>query len=216
MILSNEFVVAAETDKVWRHLQDLQQIARCLPGASVEATDAGDVYEGSMRLKIGRMTVTYRGTARLAEVDDAQHRAVIDLKAREDKGQGTAAATITNRVEPYDGKTKVTAETDLQITGPQARFGRAVMEDVATRVLAEFSHRLEQQIMTPPPTTETQPDTDTQPAAPTTAPPDRPTSEPDALDIGKVLSQTTTWRYARIALPALLALIILWLIRRRH
>ncbi len=202
MILTNEFTVSAEADKVWRHLKDLEEVAKCLPGASVEASDAADVYEGSMRLKIGPMTVTYRGTARLAEVDDARRRAVYHMQAREDKGQGTATATITNRVEPFDGKTKVTVETDLHITGPQARFAQGVMEDVATRVLGEFSRRLEEQIVAPVSAAEVE---GAAPAAAALRPPP-PEREPEALDMGAVFSQTTAWRCARIGLPALLAL----------
>jgi hypothetical protein len=55
-------------------------------------------------------------------------------------------ATIRNRLEPVDGGTRVSAQTELQITGPQAQFGRGVIEDVGKRVLAEFSERLEQRI----------------------------------------------------------------------
>src|SRR6185312_14045292 len=90
--------------------------------------------------------VEYRGRATLSEVDEANHTAVISLSAREAKGQGSAMATIRNRLAPVDGGTKVSAETDLQITGPQAQFGRGVIEDVGKRVLGEFSRRLEERI----------------------------------------------------------------------
>ena len=99
-----------------------------------------------MRLKIGPMRVEYRGTATLSEVDEQNHTAVISLSAREAKGQGSAMATIRNHLESVEGGTKVSAQTDLQITGPQAQFGRGVIEDVGKRVLGEFSQRLEQRI----------------------------------------------------------------------
>jgi carbon monoxide dehydrogenase subunit G len=150
MKLTNEFTVAADTEAVWRQLLDMEGVAACLPGATIEPTDEPDTYSGSMRVKMGPMTVTYKGTAQLKEVDDEARRAVIDLRAREAKGQGTTTATITDHVQPHAGGTRVVAETDLQITGAQARFGQGVMVDVAGRVLAEFSRRLEQRI-TPPP-----------------------------------------------------------------
>ena len=139
MKLTNEFTVGADVDTVWRTLLDMEGVAGCLPGASIEATDEEGHYSGSMRLRIGPMTVAYQGTATLTEVDEAARRAVISLRAREAKGHGTALATITNVVEQIDGGTRVRAETDLRITGPQARFGRGVMEDVAGRMLGEFS-----------------------------------------------------------------------------
>lgn len=146
MILENEFSVGAEIDAVWRQLLDMEGVASCLPGATIQATDGENVYDGSMRLKIGPMRVEYRGTATLSEVDEQSHTAVISLSAREAKGQGSAMATIRNRLEPSGSGTRVTAQTELHITGPQAQFGRGVIEDVGKRVLAEFSQRLEQRI----------------------------------------------------------------------
>jgi hypothetical protein len=149
MILENEFTVAAPIDEVWSALLDMEGVASCLPGATVTATEQTNVYDGSMRLKIGPMRVEYRGRATLSEIDEADHTAVIALSAREAKGQGSAMATIRNRLEPADGGTRVTAQTELQITGPQAQFGRGVIEDVGKRVLAEFSQRLERKIAGP-------------------------------------------------------------------
>ena len=194
MKLTNEFTVGADVDTVWRTLLDMEGVAGCLPGASIEATDEENHYSGSMRLRIGPMTVAYQGTATLTEVDEAARRAVISLRAREAKGHGTALATITNVVEPVDGGTRVRAETDLRITGPQARFGRGVMEDVAGRVLSEFSDRLERQI------TEATP----------------PSPDQEAMDLGALLSQSRLGRYARIAVPLLGVLAVLAIAVRRR
>lgn len=146
MILSNEFTIDAGIDDVWKYLLDMEAVAGCLPGATIEPGDEGGVFKGSMRVRIGPMTVDYRGTARLIEVDEESHTAKMSLNANAKKGQGTAMATVTNRLEPSDGGTRVLAETDLQITGPQAQFGHGVMADVGSRVLAEFASRLEEQI----------------------------------------------------------------------
>jgi carbon monoxide dehydrogenase subunit G len=201
MKLTNEFTVAADPETVWRTLLDMEGVAGCLPGATIQATDDKNTYEGSMRVKIGPMAVAYRGTATLTEVDDEARRAVISLRAREDKGQGTAMATITNAVQPADGGARVTAETDLHITGPQARFGRGVMEDVAGRVLEEFSTRLERQLAAG----------GDAPAGPGAAAPSE-----DALDMGAMLSGSAVGRYGRIAVPLVLALLVLALLRRRR
>lgn len=146
MIIENEFTVGADIDTVWRELLDMEGVASCLPGATITGTDKENIYDGSMRLKIGPMRVEYRGRATLSEVDEAHHTAVISLSAREAKGQGSAMATIRNQLESIEGGTRVNAQTDLQITGPQAQFGRGVIEDVGKRVLGEFSQRLEQRI----------------------------------------------------------------------
>jgi carbon monoxide dehydrogenase subunit G len=146
MILRNEFTVGADIETVWRHLLDMEGVASCLPGATVTATDEENTYNGTMRLKIGPMKVEYRGRARLHDADEQQHSAVVSLSAREAKGQGTAIATIHNQLEQVEGGTRVRAQTDLNITGPQAQFGHGVIEDVGGRVMDEFSRRLELRI----------------------------------------------------------------------
>jgi uncharacterized protein len=202
--LTNEFTVGADVETVWRTLLDMEGVASCLPGATIETTDREDTYSGSMRVKIGPMTVAYEGTATLAEVDETARRAVISLRAREAKGQGTALATITNVVEEIDGGTRVRAETDLQITGAQARFGRGVMEDVAGRVLKEFSSRLERQVVGAP---------EPRPAG---AGPSPPPPDQEAMDLGALLSQSRLGRCARVALPLLALLAILAIVVRRR
>lgn len=204
MKLTNEFTVGADVDTVWRTLLDMEGVAGCLPGASIEATDEEGHYSGSMRLRIGPMTVAYQGTATLTEVDEAARRAVISLRAREAKGHGTALATITNVVEQIDGGTRVRAETDLRITGPQARFGRGVMEDVAGRMLGEFAGCLERRVGSAESVAEA-PGGDEQPAA-----------GGDALDVGALLSESKVGRYARAAMPLLAALVVVVLLLRRR
>jgi carbon monoxide dehydrogenase subunit G len=146
MLLINEFVVAADVDTVWAHLLDMEGVAQCVPGARVEEVVPPATYRGRIRLKIGPMTVEYRGEATLLEVDEDAHRATIQMKAREARGQGAAVATVRNSLVAVPEGTHVRAETELDITGPQAQFGKGVLEDVGGRILEEFTARLERRI----------------------------------------------------------------------
>ena len=148
VILRNEFTVAGDLETVWGLMLDLESVAGCVPGARIEAVSPPNSYQGSIRVRIGPMTVDYKGQATLAEVDEERRTATILLKARETKGQGAAVATVRNRLEATPGGTRVVAETELQITGPQAMFGKGVLEDVGSRVLQEFSRRLEERMAT--------------------------------------------------------------------
>lgn len=150
MKLQNEFTVAAPLERTWQTLLDIERVATCLPGARIEAADKDGGYRGSMTVRLGPMTVNYRGTARLEEVDEDNRTASIAVEAREAKGQGMAAAVIRNQVEPQNGGTRVLAETDLKITGRQAQFGRGILQDVANSMMAQFAERLEQQLNEPP------------------------------------------------------------------
>jgi uncharacterized protein len=145
MKLRNEFTVAAPLERAWDVMLDVERVAPCLPGAAIDARD-GDEYSGSMAIKIGPITARYAGTVRILEADDAAHRAVMRAQASEQRGQGTAAATITSVLEPAGEGTRVRVETDMQVSGPAAQFGRGVMQDVSTKLMKRFADCLAAEI----------------------------------------------------------------------
>lgn len=212
MIVRNEFTVGADIETVWRHLLDMEGVATCLPGATVTATDEENTYDGTMRLKLGPMKVEYRGRARLHEIDEQRHSAVVSLSAREAKGQGTAIATIHNQLEQVEGGTRVCAQTDLNITGPQAQFGHGVIEDVGGRVMDEFSRRLEVRIAG----RDTAGDTEASGAAPIQERPqgDTASASDDVLDVGAFVPASTLKRGAAAVLTVLVLAVVV--LRRRR
>ena len=148
MKLENEFTVPAPIDRAWPVLLDVERIAPCLPGATIEGGD-GDTYRGTMAIKIGPITSKYAGTVRIQEADEAAHRAVMRAQARDARGQGTAAATITSTLERVAEGTRVRVETDMRVTGPAAQFGRGVMQDVSAKLMGRFADCLAQEMGEP-------------------------------------------------------------------
>lgn len=142
MKFENEFAVAAPLERTWTTLLDLQRVAQCLPGATIQPAAADGSYEGSMRVKVGPVTIDYKGVARLTEVDEAAHVAVFNVLGKELRGQGTASATIRNSLVAEDGTTRVLVETELSVTGRPAQFGRGIMQDVAGSMLNDFAKSL--------------------------------------------------------------------------
>lgn len=201
MRIANEFVVAASLEETWEALLDVPRVASALPGATIEPSGGGDEHRGRLKLKLGPITVEYAGTARLQEVDEAARTASFYVQGS--GGQGSAAATIVNRVEAVEGGTRVSVETDLKVTGRAAQFGRGLMEDVAGRMLAEFARRLEAEIRTPAVS-----ETSQRPLGDVSETSQR---SGDALDVG-----SAAWRplLERYALPALVALVLVLLLRR--
>lgn len=150
MNLRNEIVVAAPLERAWSLVLDVPRVAGALPGASVEPAGEAGVYRGTMRVKLGPVTTEYEGVARLLDVDEDEHVASFRVQGRERRGQGTAAATITNRLSGEDGATRIVVETDVNVTGRAAQFGRGIMESVAGSLLDEFARGLEQQVTAAP------------------------------------------------------------------
>jgi carbon monoxide dehydrogenase subunit G len=140
--LENEFVVAAPIGPTWQTLLDLERVAGCLPGATIEPVDAEGAYKGSMRVKLGPVSMNYAGTARVESLDEESHTAVFAVQGKETRGQGSATATISNRLVEEGDSTRVLVETELSVTGRPAQFGRGIMQDVAASMLDDFSRKL--------------------------------------------------------------------------
>src|SRR5215204_882434 len=138
MKLENEFTVDTSIDEAWKALNDLERVTPCLPGAQLTA-EVGDEYEGTMTVKMGPVTQKYNGTVKIEDADESAHRAVIRADGKDARGQGTASATITSTLhDEGNGSTRVNVETDMQITGRAAQFGRGVQQEVAEKLLGRF------------------------------------------------------------------------------
>jgi carbon monoxide dehydrogenase subunit G len=150
MELKNDFRVSVPVDVAWAVLTDLERIAPCMPGAELQAVD-GDEYRGIVKVKVGPITAQYKGTARFVEMDDSEHRAVLQAEGRDTRGQGNASATVTATATADGDATVVAISTELTITGKVAQFGRSIMGEVSAKMLGEFAHRLEADVLSQQP-----------------------------------------------------------------
>jgi carbon monoxide dehydrogenase subunit G len=148
--LVNDFTVNTPIDEAWAILTDVERIAPCLPGAQLEEVE-GDVYRGSVKVKVGPITAQFKGEAQFVEKDAAAHRAVLRAKGRDTGGKGNADAKITAQLASVSPSiTRCTVTTDLNITGKVAQFGRGALADVSTKLLRQFVDNLEATVLTQP------------------------------------------------------------------
>ncbi len=150
MKIEDRFRVNVPVEEAWRVLLDIERIAPCMPGAELQEV-AGDEYRGVVKVKVGPITAQYKGVAKLAEVDEGAHRAVIDAQGRDTRGQGNASAKITMSLAPDGDGTEVSIDNDVTVTGKVAQFGRGVMADVSTKLLAQFVACLESRVLSDDP-----------------------------------------------------------------
>jgi carbon monoxide dehydrogenase subunit G len=147
MEITDSFRVSTPIEDTWKVLLDIEGIAPCLPGAQLQEID-GDEYRGVVKVKVGPITAQYKGTAKLAEVDEPNRRIVIDAAGRDTRGQGNAKATIVVTMQPEGAGTTVHVATDLSITGKVAQFGRGVLADVSSKLMGQFVENLERDVLT--------------------------------------------------------------------
>ena len=226
--LINEFTVNRPIEEAWPLITDLERIAPCLPGAELQEVE-GETYRGVVKVKLGAISSQFKGEAHFVERDDDNYRAVIKGAGRDTGGRGNASAEITAQAESLSPtSTRVAVTTDLHITGKVAQFGRGIMGDVSSKLMAQFADNLNQMIdeqglqaATAPPSDLPAPDAgdaaantdDAQtPAAPQQV---RKIEGPatDPIDLMEVGGSSMVKRVA----PALIALIlVLLLVRRRR
>ena len=226
MQLENSFTVPAGIDRAWASLQDVEALAPCLPGATLESYD-GETATGKVKVKVGPVQMTYAGKAVFLERDEAAHRMVIEASGREARGSGTAAATATATLAALGPtQTRVDVVTDLTITGKAAQFGRGVLQDVAAKIVGQFADNLAVLMTAAPQDTPASADASraaSSAPAPSAAPPapDAPPAplelphQGEAIDLLDTAGAPVLKRVAPVIAGLGLLALIWWLLARR-
>jgi carbon monoxide dehydrogenase subunit G len=236
MDFSNAFRVNLPLGEAWTLLTDVERVAPCMPGARLTGAE-GDVYTGVVKVKVGPVTVQYRGTASFTERDEATGTAVLHARGRDTRGQGNADATVTARLTADGDATHVTVDTRLMITGRIAQFGKGMIQEVSGKLLTQFVDNVEARLVAEreaarpaapepargaPPAGSASRDGEAAPAASTPAASTPAESaraaaqrEPEPLDLMSVAGGSILKRAlpAVVALAAIAAVLALWLTR---
>jgi carbon monoxide dehydrogenase subunit G len=147
MKIQNEIEVSAPPDDLFEVLSDVERVAPLLPGATLEGKEDGDTYVGTVKVKVGPISVSYRGTISFQELDHEARRAVMRASGREINGQGSTEATITATVSGSDSTSVLTMDTDMEVRGKVAQFGRGAIGNVSQKILDQFARNLEAQVL---------------------------------------------------------------------
>jgi carbon monoxide dehydrogenase subunit G len=142
MRFENDFTVPAAIDEVWNALLDVERVAPCMPGAEVLERVGDDAYKVGVTVKVGPISMTYRGEVQIVERDEHARRATMRVKAKEARGQGTADARAHMTLAERSNGTDVTIETELQLSGKVAAMGQGVIADVSAKLVETFAENL--------------------------------------------------------------------------
>jgi carbon monoxide dehydrogenase subunit G len=144
IVIENDFTVVATPDDTYALMTDVERVAPCIPGASITGRRDDGAYDALVTMKMGPMSLTYKGVIEIIERDDAARTAVMRAKATETKGQGSAQATLTMDItDAGGGLTTVKVGSDILVTGRVAQMGRGIMTDVAGKMIGEMAKAME-------------------------------------------------------------------------
>jgi carbon monoxide dehydrogenase subunit G len=211
--------VPVGVDEAWQVLLDIERVAPCMPGATLESVD-GDDFTGTVKVRLGPIGLTYKGKASFVEKDEAAHRAVIDAQGKDARGNGTAAAKVTATLTADGSATAVTVLTDLNITGKPAQFGRGVMVDVGNKLIGQFADCLQGKLRGSAPVAGATPsreaDVPGEVAPPTPLLSSAPIAEVEPIDLLQSAGPALAKRFAPLALGVLVVLLLLHRRSRRN
>jgi carbon monoxide dehydrogenase subunit G len=224
LLLQHEFVVPAHVDVVWAVLLDPEKVAPCMPGATLTATD-GSTFTGTVKVKLGPVSLLYKGKGEFLETDEAARKVVIKAGGKDSRGNGTAAATVTVTLTGEGASTHGSVDTDLTITGKPAQFGRGMITEVGGKILTSFADCLAGKLSSPAeePATETAggrqdvpPNAGPQHVVPPASEPRHaaPAEGTQALDLLDFAGGSIIKRAAPVAGAVLAVLIVVMLIRK--
>jgi carbon monoxide dehydrogenase subunit G len=223
MNIQDEFRVGVPVEEAWSVLLDVERIAPCMPGAQLQEVE-GDEYRGIVKVKVGPITAQYKGAARIVEADESARRIVIKAEGRDTRGQGNASATVTAALAPDGDGTRVSIDTDLNVTGKVAQFGRGVMADVSSKLLGQFVTCLHSTVLGEPADGGTAAPSGATASASAPAPPpagstaavrkiDGPEAQP--VDLMKAAGGAVMKRFVPVAVVgAVVVAVVIWLVTK--
>jgi carbon monoxide dehydrogenase subunit G len=136
--LDHPFTTSKPIEESWQAILDLERLVPCVQGGSVLEKLAPESVRAEIKVKMGAMSMKFTGTVAVIEQDDAEHRAVMQVKSREAGGQGYANADVTFKLSEGGGS----IHTAAQISGKAASMGEGVVSSVLDALIKDFTQRL--------------------------------------------------------------------------
>ncbi len=150
MEITKTFTVKAAPAAVWSFLTDPQRVARCLPGAAIGEQLDDKTYTGTMTVKVGPVSSSYKGKVTFERLDPSTRTAEIRASGQDIRGKGGAELQLTSSVRDVGGgQTEVTAVSQVNITGLLAQMGRGMVQDVSDQIFQMFSERMRSELEAP-------------------------------------------------------------------
>jgi carbon monoxide dehydrogenase subunit G len=136
--LDHPFQTGKPIDENWEAILDLERLVPCVEGGSVVEKVDPEQVKAEIKVKMGAMSLKFKGTVAVVEQDSEAHRAVMRVKSKEAGGQGHANADVTFSLSDGGG----TIHTAAQITGKAASMGEGVVTSVLDALIKDFTEKL--------------------------------------------------------------------------
>ena len=140
----------APIERAWAFMTDPEQVVNCLPGAAITEKIDQRTYAGTITVKVGPVTVHYKGKGQFVRMDPATHEAELVGRAQDVKGKGSADMRLVIGLQALDkNRTRVNVTSDVALVGPLAQFGGRMLQDVADEIIKQTTALMQQKLSAP-------------------------------------------------------------------
>jgi carbon monoxide dehydrogenase subunit G len=138
--IAERFEVQAPVERVWQYLIDPASVVQCLPGAELLESNDDRTFTGQIKVKVGPLSMTYKGKGSFTEVNDETHTVRMVGDAREMGGSGSTKVTMVSTVAALEGGgSQVSVDADINLVGRIVQFGRGMIEEVSRQMFRQFA-----------------------------------------------------------------------------
>jgi carbon monoxide dehydrogenase subunit G len=136
--LDHSFAVGTSVDQTYASIVDLERVIPLVEGGTVNERTGSDSVNAEILVRMGAMSMTFKGSVELVEKDEAAHRAVLRVRSKEEGGNGYANADVTFALGDGEGR----LHTHAQISGKAASMGEGVVAGVLDALITDFTGKL--------------------------------------------------------------------------
>jgi carbon monoxide dehydrogenase subunit G len=148
--IDKSFVVRATPAAVWEVLTDPHQVATFLPGAEITEQVDDKTYSGSITVKVGPVTSSYKGKVIFERLDRENWEVELSARGMDIRGKGGADMRMTSKlIEKSGGETEVTVNSQVNVTGLLAQLGRGMIQDVSDQMFQRFTTAMKTELEAP-------------------------------------------------------------------
>src|SRR5262245_3158266 len=147
--LAKTFGLPASADMAWELLQNIEAVAGCMPGASITERIDARHYKGTVTVKFGPGSMSFRGELEVIELEPVSRTLHLVGKGTDSTGSSGASMDLTARVEAVDAtSSNLLGSSEVSMSGKAATFGGRMMNTVADQVLKQFAENFAARVRT--------------------------------------------------------------------
>lgn len=140
--LQETFSIAGEFDALWAHLSDVDVVAGCFPGASLEGRRPDGSYDGTITIALGPTKVRFAGTLNM-EYDHIAHSVTLTAQGGDPRRTRASANAQVQLSGTRPGMSSLAVDATIDIDGPLAQFARAGGVQMTRTLIATFASNVE-------------------------------------------------------------------------